>query len=319
MVRIIETVTLYQDQPDCKTADEMEQLCCVPTEALECCERIEPNWAGYTQEEILDKLGLSLDDHGRDSQGRYVNVELQPRTHPCGEKRTKYDLTGENCCDEVDPLEIDTAESAQVVADNSSCIIYLKKSSTKPFLVSIRGEGFYANADTGQKDLLYSDGALILVETLAACGICTVTINDGCSIAIHQISSINGKWGPIVGSQTSHEVAIEGLTATLYDQVAGFFYWIGNNYQYKQYELSGGTIGCGSSSCGNDCDDWCGSPSQCPLGYIGTYSKIPCYRLESVFADQPYWKLNTEGCSAGTNKGCYCSCVVGNWYQKWIC
>jgi len=191
MPRILETVTHYQTKLPCKTAGQMEGLCCEPTAALLCCEETEKQWAGYTEAEILEHLGISLDEQGRDGQGRYVNIELEPRTKPCGERVTSYDLSGYACCDGVEPIVWDEDNSVRVIPDMSHGVVVFT-GGRLPFNVSVRGSGFYLDTNNTRDAVI--NGRNIAIYTSTACGTARITISDGCSTAVAFVRSTNGHW-----------------------------------------------------------------------------------------------------------------------------
>lgn len=194
-MRIVETLTHYIPKDPCKTAAQMEEVCCTATDELQCCEEMEKEWSGYSADEIADEFGLDLDSQGRDSEGVYVKIIFKARENPCGEQLTKYDYSGKNCCDEIEPLEVYKDGSIQVLADYSSGIVILSEPSVKELTVSVRGNGFYADATTGERDVKYKSGANgVAVQTRNACGTCKVVISDGCSEVTHYIKSTNGQW-----------------------------------------------------------------------------------------------------------------------------
>ena len=115
MARIIETVEHCDDtQPSCKTAPEMEQICCKSAGAVQCCEKTEKGWGGYSKEEILDRLGIVLDERGLDAQGRPVIIEFEPRENPCGDKVTSYDFIQRGCCEDVIPMEASSSNPTSI-------------------------------------------------------------------------------------------------------------------------------------------------------------------------------------------------------------
>lgn len=190
-IRIVEEVIEYSDPPPCKTAAQMEEICCTATAPLPCCEDVDKEWPGYSDEDIWDHLGLMLDDQGRDSQGRYVVIERAPRNQPCGEQVTEYDITAKNCCEEVAPLVLDKNLSVEMIADMSSGIIVVT-GGRLPFNVSVRGSGFYLDEQNSRDGVVY--GRNIQIFTSTACGACRIVISDGCSQLECTVRSINGKW-----------------------------------------------------------------------------------------------------------------------------
>ncbi|MFT5728751.1 MAG: hypothetical protein ACI8PB_002907 [Desulforhopalus sp.] len=190
-MKIVETITHYRKQEACKTAAQMEEICCESTGELQCCEEVEKDWSGYSAEDVAEELGLTLDSDGWESPGHYVKISFIARKNPCGEQLTKCDTSGKNCCDEVEPLVWDSEESAEVVADMSSAVVAVT-GGRPPFKVTVRGNGFYLDTQNSREG--YVDSGNIRIYTSLACGPATITITDGCTTVTGVIRSDNGQW-----------------------------------------------------------------------------------------------------------------------------
>lgn len=196
MVRVIETVTKYAYGAPCKTAAEMKEVCCTNTPALQCCEKVE-EWGGYSDDEVLRKAGIVVDDQGRDSKGRYVEVRSAPRSKPCGEQVVRHDTTPSNCCEKVAPMVVDGDRSVDVLASNSLGVVYVVGGQL-PLRVQVDGWGFYV-ADDGSSGAGYKNaevwGRAIPIKTLNVCGACKLYITDNCgNRVVAFIRATTGRW-----------------------------------------------------------------------------------------------------------------------------
>ncbi len=119
-------------------------------------------------------------------------VPVSPADGDCGYTKTTVTTLVKNCCDTVEPLEIDTENSAEVVADNSSGIVSVT-GGRLPLTVSVRGSGFFLDSNRSFRDGTVN-GTSFGIYTGGACGACTIAITDGCSTTTHFVRSTNGRW-----------------------------------------------------------------------------------------------------------------------------
>lgn len=191
--RIIETETIVAEKPPCKTAEEMEAVCCEEHGPLQCCERWE-DWSGYEQDELKEKLGLNLDDKGRDSAGRYVSIIYKARTQPCGKEVTRYDTTPSDCCEGVPALENNEAITPKVVEKNGYAKVGVTGDVARnvPYVWKISGDGFYFGPNYA-KDMV-SMFPVVRIYTEDACGTGTITVSDDCSETTFTVRSEDGQW-----------------------------------------------------------------------------------------------------------------------------
>jgi len=194
MSRIIETVVEYRTQPPCRSADEMEKICCETSPALQCCEKIVPEWDGHTADELLKKYHPDLDDQGRDAQGRYVIIELAPRTKPCGELVVKYDVSGGNCCDEVPPVSIDHSLTPDILPAGKNITVYWSGGDGKYTIKTLAANTSF---DNGHKVIAVDGNSTVLHAGLEFCGSAIITVEDACSQATIAVRSDQGQWVPV--------------------------------------------------------------------------------------------------------------------------
>lgn len=298
MARIIETITHVDElKPACKTAAEMEKHCCEPTAALQCCVEGDPVWTGYTQDEILEHLGIVLDDQGRDALGRYVNIELGPRTKPCGEKRITYDLSGKNCCDEVEQLVWDDDASVEVLAPGTSGIVSVAGGKA-PYTWSVRGTGFSFNGGS-VRDIVTSTPWVRVFAAQASCGWAAITVDDGCTSASGGVRSTNGVWVIFVlGGETQTSACLaagaDGVITYLTQTVV---HLTGIKNQYKTTHVIGRDTGWYFGTCPNSrCSAQSCLPS-CLAGYVGDCE-------QTVIEGQDRYK---------------CNCILTNLNFEWKC
>jgi hypothetical protein len=190
--RTVETVVTNADKPPCRTAAQMTQLCCEKTAALQCCEEVVNAWPGYTAKEIIDHLGLVLDDQGRDKDGRYVNIQMQPRKTPCGEQVTKYDTSQKNCCEGVAVLAWNMTVTPDVLPHDRSIIIAWSGSDGRQVEVITTSNATWFS--DGRKTALGHGNSIELFAGATFCGSTAVTVRDGCSTAVIMIRSDLGQW-----------------------------------------------------------------------------------------------------------------------------
>lgn len=297
------------------SSEYYRRICCEdPAGSLPTCsQQLRKNPGGVQIDPAIEEAYLA----GYGNKLRMMPVS--PADGDCGVTRTIIGVAARNCCDEVDPLVIDTSRSATILADNSHGIVYLTAPSTRSVTVIVNGNGFYADDDLYHKSAIYEGGSGFLIHTANACGACRITITDGCSVTHHAVASTNGKWGSMVGDWAlGHEIAITGLVGTVYSDESGIVRMVGQNAAFKQWETFGRTIACSASACLQYCADICGSKDDCPMSAIGTHVYWPCYRLDSVFSNRSFWYKDATGCITGV-RTCSCTCVSGNSYQQWIC
>lgn len=232
--RVLETVTrVAEPHQDCRTAEQMTDICCENAGALPCCEKVEA-WTGYSDQDFINNLELVLDAQGRDEQGRYVEIRRLPRSQPCGEKVTRYDLTSKICCEGIEELAFDAENSVDVIADNSYGIVTVTGGKL-PLNVSVRGSGFWLDAAGTFRDGTVA-GRTFAIHTKDACGSAEVTVSDGCSVVEKIIMTTEGQWVSVPLSEIPE--SFRNVTSEPFDNFQGSSqYLIGKQGQYrvKQY------------------------------------------------------------------------------------
>ena len=119
-------------------------------------------------------------------------IPVSPEDGDCGTIKTVISDTALSCCEFVTPLVWDAESSAEVVADNSSTLVYFT-GGRAPFKVSVRGSGFYLDSSRTKRDGVFNYHD-IRIYTGQACGFCIITIDDGCTTARGGIRAANGRW-----------------------------------------------------------------------------------------------------------------------------
>ena len=168
----------------------MTEICCKTTEALPCCEKVEV-WEGYNDDEIAKKLNLNLDAQGRDEQGRYVEIRRIPRSKPCGEKVTRYNVDPRSCCEEAEPV-VWNAESTPDVLPHGETIWMYADGGIPPYRFSVTSHGLFFDDGRRTYETLWPIVRLHAGETF--CGSAVVKVSDGCSEATTFVRSDIGQW-----------------------------------------------------------------------------------------------------------------------------
>jgi len=119
-------------------------------------------------------------------------IPVSPEDGDCGTIKTVIADVAESCCGFVIPLIWDEENSAEVIADNDRGTIMFS-GGRRPVTVSVRGTGFYLDSSGTLRDGTVS-GNSVTIWTKDACGVCLVTITDGCSSINVTVQSTNGNW-----------------------------------------------------------------------------------------------------------------------------
>lgn len=178
-----------------KTAEEMEEHCCVPTPKVQCYERyIGPIYPDM--EEAMKNAGITprtdgVYDGTGAKNGRLTRIAWRPRKNPCGKVIERVKMDPKNCCDEVEPLAFDAAASVDILAPGTHGRVFFTGGKL-PVVVKVRGVGFYL--DGGKRDgLAYSRGFYIYAYEYA-CGPCHITLDDGCTTISFSIRCTEGEY-----------------------------------------------------------------------------------------------------------------------------
>lgn len=195
--RILRTETEYSEKPPCRTAEEMEELCCHPREALPCCMKVGP-YSGHEEKDALEKLGIELDDEGRDANGHKVVIEWKPRKHPCGWTETEFNLEQKDCCEGVSEVSFPPAYNPSVIADYSSALLYIG-GGKGPFTLITENENIYFKDANGWKTRrLVTEQRWNVVYADDHCGTAEIMVLDACDQeAYHYLRSPDGQWQTI--------------------------------------------------------------------------------------------------------------------------
>ncbi len=191
--RIIETVIEYETQPPCKTAAEMENVCCEETPALQCCEKTDGGtWSGYSASELMDMYYPNMSE----VEKLYFRMEVQPRKNPCGYKYTEYDVSSGNCCDEATDIEWDEDESVDFIADESHGRVTVT-GGLSPYKWTSHSAGAFFDSARSRKTVYTSSPSVQVHLSDEACGTIQITVTDGCTSLDREIRTEDGHWETI--------------------------------------------------------------------------------------------------------------------------
>lgn len=245
MPRIIKTETRYEEHRDCRTAEQMTELCCEQAAALPCCEEVEPEWNGYSEEEVLKSLGITLDAAGRDGRGRLVEIQFELREKPCGEMVTKYDLSGGNCCDEIEPIVWNVEATPDLLPHGGEIWLYAS-GGIPPYAFSVTSHAL--SFDDGHRSWISDAPYARLHAGATFCGAAVVRVSDGCSTTEWIIRSDLGHW-ELIGAECVFPDATD---------------WVGDpNYSYD--ELREKISGMYKQVESLDFDYWQADSVRCPV------------------------------------------------------
>ncbi len=82
-------------------------------------------------------------------------VPVHPENMLCGTIKYIQEVNSKNCCDSefVTPIVIDTEESVEILAQNSSGRVYWDGGGGSQFTVTVHGEGFWLDSNYQQTSL----------------------------------------------------------------------------------------------------------------------------------------------------------------------
>lgn len=304
MPRIIETETRYEEHRDCRTAEQMTALCCEDAPALPCCEEIEPEWNGYSEDDVLKSLGITLDAAGRDGSGRLVEIQFELREKPCGEMVTKYDLSGGNCCDEIEPIVWDHEATPEVLPAGESIMVYMQ-GGLPPYRFRVTNHAL--SWPDGRREWISAAPYAMLTAAETFCGGAVVYVDDSCGQVIGHVRSDLGSW-QYIGNDCM-------LAGQQFDSTDGDT-WIRQYGLYRQVEdvVYDRTIVNLSTAGWGECEKL---PIICAmdLGVGNTCLALNPNILDTDCVAQPI--LGTKVCSANVRAVARASVYAQYGYDRW--
>jgi len=169
----------------------------------------------------------------------------------CGTRYEETKVLHHNCCDEVEPMAWDTANSVEVLAPNTSGIVGVT-GGHPPYYWSVRGNGFSLDGGTLRDGVTDTPYVRIYAHSMA-CGIAPVEVFDGCSVVNDVVRATVGSWEllpldtPCPGTMPADNACVPGYS--------GMYEGIINGYKVTQTKvyLWGRSSGAGSMK--TYCDD----------------------------------------------------------------
>ncbi len=194
--RIIETIVEYRVQDPCKTAEEMEDICCEEWTPLTCCKQLGiirnglvdvDWWYGYSATELLDMYHPDMTE----VEKLYFRLDIIPRQNPCGYGITEWDVSPGRCCEEVEDVIVDEESSSEILPAGGSAIVYADGGKQLYTWTTSSGETFFEN---GTRKEINSMGYVVVYATEDFCGSTNVIVDDGCSRDGAFLRSDIGSW-----------------------------------------------------------------------------------------------------------------------------
>jgi hypothetical protein len=175
-----------------------EEKCChAPNRVLPQCEEIKHIYYGGEPPKDKDWYELHYPGNTPGYTGDRPGVIFIPvgtRQGYCGDHVKKWDVKQQNCCDEVEPLAIDTERSVSVLAPGTHGNVYFSGGKF-PVLVRVRGNGFTLDGYNQRDGWVDGPGrGFTIFAHEFACGSCPITISDGCTTAHYSLRATVGHW-----------------------------------------------------------------------------------------------------------------------------
>lgn len=119
-------------------------------------------------------------------------VGLLPEKGYCGD--LTVDAKDPDCvdCDAVDPIQVDTDNTAEVIAPSSSAMICVIGGGKKT--VTVDGSGFWLDAAYSKTSMDIQSNCFYIYADSTACGSAEIKIDDGCTNVLVYLRSTLGQW-----------------------------------------------------------------------------------------------------------------------------
>jgi len=196
-MRIINTYREPVPPSDVLSPEDILRICCKPTPVDECSEvgRLSPYEGADAEHRDFDEQAALEQARAENPGKRIIGVRAEGigarPGQPCGEMHEKW--TGAlNCCDEVEPMVWDSANSVEVLADLTDGWVFVT-GGTKPYHWSIRGQGMTFDG-WNLRDAITDAPCIRVYAGEYACGWSPIEVTDGCSTVLGGVRSTNGAW-----------------------------------------------------------------------------------------------------------------------------
>lgn len=302
MKKILSKETVYEStQPEWIAQDELDSLCCGSTPVPQC-EVSVSKWGGYSIEEITEKLGLELDDSGRDAQGRLVEIRLVKDRETCGHIEVRYEVQQQNCCDGVPELSWDTEASIIILAPSSSGVVAVGGGKGEYTWTLSGNDVSFAG---GRRTIKTSEDYVWLYSGASFCGSADVVVVDACGQQVQAVvRSTAGKWELVYGgSGTSPCLATTDEFYTGCGLTAIFDLYKGRYYVRESHASYGGQFPSIA-----DVEQFCAE--HCPEP---TFPCVTPFSAATKVCDWCAWCYNAQPGVRGVRLEFY------RWQYKWVC
>lgn len=179
------------------TKEFYEDLCCrTPPDSLpQCVEKITTYRGGA---EIENGKAYWRAKYGDNVQF----VPVSPAGGICGKHIVRQKLIS-GCCIDIPAPVWDYSYSAQVLADNSSGLVFWSESQG-PYVVRVVGTGFYMEGGLAKKTITVNNPFARIYTNSDPCGSGIVTVTDACGNTVTGgVRSVNGQWVQVYTSSGS--------------------------------------------------------------------------------------------------------------------
>ena len=110
----------------------------------------------------------------------------------CGTRYEETVIRPKNCCEDATPIVWDADNSVEILADNSSGMIFVTD-GVAPYYWSIRGQGFTFDG-YNMRDAVTDVPYIRVYAGPLACGYAPIEVTDGCSVVNDGVRSTAGEW-----------------------------------------------------------------------------------------------------------------------------
>lgn len=193
-------------------------------------------------------------NNDRDNISRIEFVAVGPGPEGCGRILTTQTVKQRNCCEDITDLEWNYDLSAYIVSPSSYVDVYVKNGA-RPLLWKLRGRGFWVNKEYTRREIATAENRLRIYADATACGFCTITVDDDCTMIQSQVRSTQGQWVQIDPRDCQQRLSAHWADNSVVQSGVGVYSWFwheGGRYKVKQkywtgFSASGGGVGMAST------------------------------------------------------------------------
>ena len=274
------------------------QICCnyPDFEPYSCIQRHERRpGASSLSQDIIDKYTNAA----KESEAQVEFIPVSPDDPDgCGVVIWRLWINPNSCCDEATPIVWDDDNSVEVLAPETSGVVFVT-GGISPYKWVIRGVGFSFSG--GHREETTNTPYTTVYASASSCGSAPITVTDNCTLAASAVRSTVGRW--VANSGLDAQITVAGVGDTFFNNVA----WKTTG-QYRMREDRINKVGMHYDTeppCAAYCESYPGEPSW--------LDKQAALTGRSWFWDQQYYQ------GPAWYESCQCFWTATRTTEEWVC